>query len=147
MENKRKLTKKAPVRKLTVEKVRKAIDGSQGSITEIARRCKVSRLSIYNFMERYPTLKEEITQEKEIVLDANEDRLQEIALLGDIKDSTTLSAVKFYLSTKGKKRGYVEKQEIEHSGTDMKIQINIPKEVKDLITESNDYGKFKGDEE
>ena len=57
---------------------------------------------------------------KNIALDFAESQLH-----SQIKDGST-SATIFYLKTKGKKRGYVEKQELDlTSAQPVKIKVNI----------------------
>lgn len=107
--------------KLNMKKIRNAIPGSGGIISEIARRCGTTRQAVYNFLAKKPKLYEEIEVEKEMVLD-----VAEVGLINFIKGRTDkngkviipqdLNAIKYYLSTQGKERGYTTKSEHEHSG-------------------------------
>jgi len=92
----------------TADEFIKAIEGSGGFVTTIARRVGCSRTTVYNAMERYATVKQAIQDEKDSLKD-----MAEGELLKQIKGGNT-TAVIFYLKTQAKDRGYVEKQEIEH---------------------------------
>jgi len=94
-------------RKLTITKVRNAIPGTQGIINLIATKCDIHRKNLYNFLEKHPQLREDIEHEKEQLIDIAEGHLSLKVRKGD------LAACRFLLSTKGKKRGYTTKQELE----------------------------------
>ena len=55
----------------------------------------------------------------EVTLDFAESMLHK-----QIQDKDTTATI-FFLKTKGKKRGYVERQEVEHSGMPEKIEIFV----------------------
>jgi len=98
--------------KLSKKKVRNAIPGSFGIRAIIAKKCEVERGSITKFLqkEKNQDLIKEIEEERDKVLDIGEKKLIELVDRGEFQ------AVKFLLSTKGKSRGYIEKQEIEIAG-------------------------------
>ena len=104
--------------KLNVEKVKEGIKGSAGVIAIIAKQCGVSRQAMYEFLEKNPKLKEDVKQESERIIDLGESELFKLVKKGEFP------AIKYLLSTKGKKRGYVEKQELTHS-TDIDWPVEI----------------------
>ena len=116
--------------KLSVRKVLKAIPGTYGVITDIAKACNVSRLAIYNFIDKHPTLRNAITDETERIVDVAERQCVIKAAKGNMK------AVELILTHKGKGRGYVKKQEIEHSGGfNQPITVNLIKKTKKEVKE------------
>ena len=93
--------------KLNIPKVKKAIESSYGVLIVIANKWDVSRIALYNFLNKHPKLRDLIESEKERILDVAENQLFLNVAKGDQK------AIKFLLSTKGKKRDYVPLQLIE----------------------------------
>jgi len=83
-----------------------AIKGTGGIKTTIAQRLGVSRWTVDNYLERWKTVEEVYNEECEAVLD-----MAETNLIQEIEDKNFL-AIKFYLQTKGRARGYVERQEV-----------------------------------
>ena len=83
-----------------------AIKGSGGIISTIAKRVGCEWHTAKKYIEQYSTVKQAYINETEAVTD-----MAEIALINSIKNSDAW-AVKYYLSTKGKDRGYVERQEL-----------------------------------
>ncbi len=95
--------------KLIVAEVKRAIKDSGAVIETIAERCGESREAVFDFIEARPRLKQALAQEDERMTDVSEKMLIEAIEKGDSW------AVKFRLSTKGKKRGYGSKSESEEA--------------------------------
>lgn len=93
--------------KFTEDEVVKAVKGSGGFVTEIARRLGCHRATIYAYKKRYPSIAEAIFEEKENLLDTAES-----ALLSQI-GSGNLTAIIFYLKTQGYGRGYGSRSLLE----------------------------------
>lgn len=102
----------------------KALEKSLGVVTEAAKSAKIDRQTHYNWMEKDPDYKAAVESIADIALDFAESQLHENMRRGS--DAATI----FYLKTKGKRRGYVEKTEVEHSGG-MKIVWNETKTYDD----------------
>ena len=87
---------------------------SDGKIGLIASKMGVSARTIYNYVEKYSTVKTAIDNARlqfdETLLDAAEMGLRKCVI------DREAWAIRYALSTKGKSRGYVERQELEHSG-------------------------------
>jgi hypothetical protein len=90
----------------------RAIPGTGGIISAIARKVKCEWHTAKKYCTEYPTVKKVYDAENEGVLDLAEAKLIEAIRDGD------MPAIKFYLTTKGKKRGYIERQQMEHTGKD-----------------------------
>lgn len=131
--------------KLSKKKVRNAIPNSFGIRAIMAAKCEVNRGSLTRFLqkEKNQDLVKEIEEERDKVLDVGEKKLIELVNNGEFP------AIKFLLSTKGKKRGYVEKQEIEHFGDGGIFTVNlIEKSVEEIKNEkSNNKSKSDKDDE
>ena len=83
---------------------------SLGIVTDACNTVGVSRKTYYHYLKTDTDFKEQIDDIENIALDFVEGKLFE-----NIKKLDTASIL-FYMKTKGKKRGYIERQEIEHSG-------------------------------
>lgn len=94
----------------TVREIYAAIKGSGGVYNEIAKRLKVNRNSIRNWSAKYPQIANAIAAEQERTLDGVESVLIDKALSGD------MTAAIFYLKTKGRDRGYNDRQDCRISG-------------------------------
>jgi hypothetical protein len=92
------------------ENVLKAIKGSGGIVSTVAKKLNCDWHTASKYINRWEETKEAMQDENETILD-----MAEGTLFNAIKDSD-VQAAKWILATKGKKRGYSEKHEIEHSG-------------------------------
>ena len=87
-----------------------AIREARGFISVAAKRLGCSRASVYNAINKHATVKEAVSDAREIMTDLAEGKLAKL-----INDEHP-TAIIFYLKTQGKDRGYVEKHQHEHSG-------------------------------
>jgi len=81
---------------------------------------QISRQTFYRHMNEDPEFRTQIDEAFEAVLDNVESKL-----LSKINEGDTTSLI-FFLKTKGKKRGYVERQEITGAngdGLDVKVEV------------------------
>jgi hypothetical protein len=86
--------------------IKKAIDGSGGLYTVIATRLKCEWHTAKKHVEAHDETKKAYENECESMLDIAETKLFE-----NIKDNDN-TAIIFYLKTKGKSRGYIERSEL-----------------------------------
>jgi len=105
--------------KYTVEQVKDALDKSGGFLSVAAESLGCTRKTIYNYLDRYPELKEVCEDIRERYLDIGENELMK-----KVKKGATPELI-FFLKTRGKGRGYVEKQELDISSGNEPIKINI----------------------
>jgi hypothetical protein len=87
-----------------------AIPGTGGIITAVARRVGCDWDTAKKYIEQHPSVAKAYQNECESVLDLAEAKTIELIKDGDVQ------MIRYYLSTKGKRRGYVERT--EHSGPD-----------------------------
>ena len=98
----------------------KALKKFKGNLTMAAEFLGCDRGTIYKRMQNNPNIQKAREEAEERRLDLYEAAIDKAALVnGDV------SAIKYVLSTRGKKRGYSEKQEVELTGTG--ISINLKK--------------------
>ena len=91
--------------KITKKKVIAAIEDSAGIMSVIAKRAGCCGWTISRKLKKYPELIELIKNEKDKILD-----LAETQIIKKIKGGDNTMII-FYLKTKGKERGYVERVE------------------------------------
>ena len=84
-----------------------ALDKSLGIVSTACKMVDMSRQTHYQWMKDDPDYKTQVTSIENSVLDFAESHLFKLVKEGNP------SATIFFLKTKGKKRGYVERQEIE----------------------------------
>lgn len=85
----------------------KGLDESYGVVTTACEKAGVSRQTFYKYFDEDSEFRAKAEEMQEIALDFVESKLFEKIKSGDI------IAILFYLKTKGKKRGYVEKLEAD----------------------------------
>lgn len=97
-----------------------ALEKSLGVVTTACKNTGVNRSTFYEWYNKDEEFRKQVDDIGNVALDFAESKLHE-----QIMDNNT-SATIFYLKTKGKKRGYVERQEItgaDGSPTSFKIEI------------------------
>ena len=87
----------------------KILDESGLNISMTCEQIGIDRGTYYNWMKK-DAFAEAVDCQKEATIDYAESKLMMAIKSGN------LTAVIFFLKTKGKKRGYIETQEIEHQG-------------------------------
>lgn len=107
--------------------IKKAIKGSGGLISKIARKLDCEWHTANRWIDKLD-LQRELENERESILDLAEDKL-----VTNIREGDNCSIL-FYLKCKGKQRGYVERNEIQHSGkvTNTVIQVSDEETKKHL---------------
>jgi hypothetical protein len=84
----------------------KALEQSLGIVTTAAKMVGIERQSHYRWLEEDPKYKAAVDSIADMALD-----MAESSLHHQINERVPASTI-FYLKTKGKRRGYIEKQEI-----------------------------------
>ncbi len=96
----------------------KALEKSMGIVSKACEIAKLDRSTFYKYYNDDEQFKNDVDNMQEYVLDFAESKLLE-----NIKDKKETSII-FYLKTKGRKRGYVEKQDVDI--TTKGKEVNIP---------------------
>jgi len=87
-----------------------ALEKSLGIVTTACKTVGINRTTHYEWYNNDPQYKLAVDSIADIALDFAESKLHKSIENGS--DTATI----FYLKTKGKRRGYVERQEIQHEG-------------------------------
>lgn len=103
----------------TEEQIKDALTKAGGFISIACKSLGCTRKTIYNYIDKFPELKDIVTDIREQYLD-----IAEAALIKNVKDGKS-SDIKYFLNTQGKKRGYVERSELDLTSGDEPIKINI----------------------
>ena len=96
-----------------------ALEKSLGIVTTACKSVGIDRGSHYNWMKDDEQYKSEVESIEDIAIDFAESQLHK-----QIKDGIPTSTI-FYLKTKAKKRGYVERTEVHQETTIKSLDINI----------------------
>lgn len=106
------------------KEILEALEKYNGIVSTACNNIGLARSTYYTWYNSDPEFKEAVDAIQEVAIDFVESKLMEkingVRIAGakgeiyDVPPSDT--AIIFYLKTKGKKRGYVEKSEIEHTG-------------------------------
>ena len=95
---------------ITKKAMLEALEKSLGVVTSACKSVGISRETHYRWMREDSNYKDSVDDLANVALDFAESQLHQ-----QIKGGNPTAAI-FYLKTKGKNRGYVERQEIAHEG-------------------------------
>lgn len=87
-----------------------ALEKTLGVVTSACKIVGIARSTHYNWYDSDRDYRDAVDDISNIALDFAESKLHEL-----IKDKDTTATI-FYLKTKGKRRGYIERNEIDHNG-------------------------------
>lgn len=110
----------------TKEAVLKALEDKKGIVTEAVRVAGIARSTYYQWLENDPEFKRRVDEIQDVAIDFVEGKLFEKINGVQVRKGTDTEtgedivydlppsdvAITFYLKTKGKKRGYIERQEL-----------------------------------
>lgn len=88
----------------------KILKGTAGLVSPAADKFGINRSTHYLWIRKYEGFKEAVDDISDSMIDFTEGQLFNLIKEGEP------SAVYFFLKCKAKNRGYVEKQQVEHSG-------------------------------
>lgn len=87
-------------REYTPAQIEKALRSARGNISEAARMLKCGRSTVVLYIERYPELKNVVTEAREAMLDFAESKLRQHI------ENDSERMLQFFLQTQGRRRGY-----------------------------------------
>lgn len=110
---------------LKADEVIEVIGEVHGNLTAVSRKLKVSRPTMYKFVDAHPTVRAALDSARESMIDNVESKLYQKALEGEGW------AVCFFLKTQGKRRGYIERQEVTgEDGGPLVVTVKWPDDEK-----------------
>ena len=113
----------------TAQQFLEAIPGTGGIVTAIARKVGCDWSTAKKYIERFATVQRAYQDECESILD-----LAEAKVISAIKDGDS-QMIRYYLSTKGKNRGYSDRHEITGKGGN-ELVIRYVNDWRDHLTEA-----------
>lgn len=111
----------------------KSLEKSLGVVTTAARNAKIARGTHYLWMNDDEEYKKEVLALDDMVIDFAETQLHK-----QIQSGNTTATI-FYLKTKGRNRGYIERKEIDHSGSVSSVPISDEAKAKISEILDNEY--------
>jgi hypothetical protein len=106
-------------RHIKKESILKALESSLGVVTVACKSADVPRSTYYKWLNEDEEFAKAVKDIENIALDFGESQLHK--QIGDGNTSATI----FFLKTKGKRRGYIERSELDLSSGDEPIKINV----------------------
>jgi len=108
-----------------------ALEKSLGIVTSACKIVGISRNTFYNYCKDDKIFKAKVDDIENIALDFAESKLHNMIA------SENTAAVIFYLKTKGKKRGYIERNEVTGAeGSQINFVVALPS--KDITSDEID---------
>lgn len=101
-----------------------ALNAHACNVTQAVESAGVGRSTVYEWKEKDPEFRKKWEEAEESMID-----IVESQLLTNIREGKEASCI-FFLKTRGKKRGYVEKQEIDLSGG-----LNVSQRLQEMSDE------------
>jgi hypothetical protein len=103
----------------TKKRLLEALEESLGVVTDACKIADVSRSAFYGYYNDDAEFKAAVDSIDDMAIDFAESQLHK-----QINDGVPVSTI-FYLKTRGKKRGYVEKQEVDHTTKGEKVNFGV----------------------
>jgi ACT domain-containing protein len=108
-----------------------ALEKSLGVVTTACKIVDCNRSTFYKYYNNDQDFKSSVDELQNLTLDFAESQLHQ-----QIKDGNTTATI-FYLKTKGKKRGYVERKEVEMTAevSTSKLSNEAKKKIDDILND------------
>ena len=99
------------MRQTKKQKLLKALEESHGVVTNACRKAGISRAQYYRYLQQDEKFAQAVEEIQEAAIDFVESQL-----FKQIKEGNITGQI-FYLKTKGKHRGYIEKTQVQQETT------------------------------
>lgn len=103
-----------------------ALEKSLGIVTTACKMVGISRTTHYEWLKEDSAYKTQVESIADIAIDFAESKLH--ANIGSGSDT----AIIFFLKTKGKKRGYIERTEVDNTNININSEPLTPEKVQEL---------------
>ena len=123
------IKKESKTKELQKKALIEALEASLGVVSTAVKLVGIHRATFYEWIKNDPEFKQAVDDISENALD-----FAETALHSKIRGGDT-TAIIFYLKTKGKKRGYVEKSEVEFTQTGPDLSGLSTDQIIELLNE------------
>lgn len=94
------------------KKMLEALESTMGVVTPACKKCGIYRSTYYRWLDEDPEFKQAVDDVGNVAIDFVESKL-----FSQVQ-SDNITAIIFFLKTKGKHRGYVERAEHDHRVTE-----------------------------
>ena len=113
------------------KKLLKALEKSLGIVTIACKEVDCARSTFYNYYNNDKDFKNSVDEISNLTLDFAESQLHK-----QIKEGNTTATI-FYLKTKGKKRGYIERKEVEMTAdiSTSKLSTEAQKKIDNILND------------
>lgn len=112
-----------------------ALEKSLGIVTTACRQVDIARNTFYTYLKDDEEFAKKVKDIENIALD-----YAETALFKNIKDGKEPSTI-FYLKTKGKQRGYIERSEITGKDGEQLFNNMTEQDKQDIVNKIQDAAK------
>jgi len=117
---------------------KEAIEKSNGTNTDISRILGITPQAVSHYRKKSKDINQLIKDKRMELIDKAENVGADLLEFHDSDNPSQAASIRlresqYVRSRLGKDKGWVEKQEVEHSGRIAEIKINIPKEVQELL--------------
>ena len=119
------------------KKMLDTLEASLGVVTSACKAVGIHRSTHYDWMNNDEDYAKAVHEIQDVALDFAESQLH-----SQIKGGST-SATIFYLKCKGKKRGYIERQEIDFRGGEIDMSDISTEEIQEYLSRQNEEQEEK----
>ena len=107
-----------------------ALEQSLGIVTTACKKVGVGRTTFYGWLKDDEDFAKQVKDIENVALDFAETQLHQ-----QIKDNVPTSTI-FYLKTKGKKRGYIERMETENTNKNLDLSNLTDEELEERLKQA-----------